>query len=115
MKCDNAPVFANSCADCPRKSQCAIRAEVAALKKMSTVEMMCENESVRQHVVEWENRCLKAEAEVAALRGLCASLSGCPHRRIGIGGQMIGAGMLRVDMSEQQFFAFDAAGRGEKL
>ena len=37
-------------------------------KSMSTVEMMGENENVRQHVTEWEERCLKAETENAALK-----------------------------------------------
>jgi hypothetical protein len=46
----------------------ALRAEVGRLKRMSTVEMMCENESVRAHVTEWEERCLKAEAEVSRLQ-----------------------------------------------
>ena len=50
-----------------------VDAEIEKLKErlmefhtMSTVEMMCENESVRQHIVEWENRCLKAEADLVA-------------------------------------------------
>ena len=46
----------------------AARKETERLRKMSTAEMMCENESVKQHVVEWENRCLKAEADLAAAR-----------------------------------------------
>lgn len=45
-----------------------LRQKVHALKTMSTVEMMCENERVNQHVTEWEKRCLKAEAEVDDLR-----------------------------------------------
>ncbi len=45
-----------------------LEAEIARLRSMSTVEMMCENENVRAHVTEWENRCLKAEAENAKLR-----------------------------------------------
>ena len=48
---------------------------------MSTVEMMCENENVRHHVTEWENRCLKAEADLAEsqerVRELEAELKGC--------------------------------------
>jgi hypothetical protein len=42
--------------------------EIARLKTMSTAEMMCENKNVRHHVTEWEERCSKAEAEVARLR-----------------------------------------------
>jgi hypothetical protein len=37
-------------------------AYVQKLKTMCTIEMMCENENVNQHVREWEKRCLKAEA-----------------------------------------------------
>jgi len=50
--------------------------KVEKLKSMSTVEMMCENESVRQHVTEWETRCFKTEAELSDLHtryvALCA-------------------------------------------
>jgi hypothetical protein len=50
--------------------------KVAELKSMSTVEMMCENESVRQHITEWEARCRKAEEELSELytrhTALCA-------------------------------------------
>ena len=46
------------------------QAEVARLKSMSTIEMMCENFNVRYHVAEWEARCLTAEAEVARLQGV---------------------------------------------
>lgn len=42
--------------------------EVERLKRMSTIEMMCENMNVDHHVTEWENRCLKAESEVDRLR-----------------------------------------------
>ena len=41
----------------------ALKAKVEWLKTMSTVEMMCENKNVKHHITEWENRCLKAEAE----------------------------------------------------
>jgi len=51
-----------------RQERDSLRAEVARIKHMSTVEMMCENENVNAHVTEWENRCLKAEAEVERLR-----------------------------------------------
>jgi hypothetical protein len=44
----------------------ALRATIKRLKTMSTVEMMCENENVKAHVEEWEVRCLKAEAQLAA-------------------------------------------------
>ena len=37
-------------------------------KEMSTIEVMCENISVSHHVTEWENRCLKAESQVEALK-----------------------------------------------
>jgi hypothetical protein len=43
----------------------SLEAQVDRFKTMSTVEMMCENESVRAHVTEWEARCLKAEAQLA--------------------------------------------------
>ncbi len=46
-----------------------LKAKVKRLKTISTVEMMCENENVKHHVTEWENRCLKAEVEVEALNG----------------------------------------------
>ena len=41
---------------------------VDRLRTMSAVEMMCENENVRAHITEWEERCLKAEAELAEAR-----------------------------------------------
>jgi hypothetical protein len=44
--------------------------EIERFKTMSTVEIMCENESVRAHVTEWENRCLKAETKIAHLLSL---------------------------------------------
>jgi hypothetical protein len=71
----NATLIANAPTDIA-----ALLAEVERLRTMSTVEMMCENESVRQHVVEWEARCLKAEAEVERLResvGSVLSDHGC--------------------------------------
>jgi predicted RNase H-like nuclease (RuvC/YqgF family) len=40
-----------------------LEAENERLRTMSTVEMMCENYSVKCHIEEWEKRCLKAEAE----------------------------------------------------
>ena len=42
----------------------SLRVEIKRLRTMSTVEMMCENENVKFHVIEWENRCLKAEAVI---------------------------------------------------
>lgn len=39
------------------------RAERDRIRSMSVVEMMCENLNVKHHVEEWEQRCLKAEAE----------------------------------------------------
>lgn len=57
--------------------------KIHALKTMSTVEMMCENESVRQHVTEWEQRCLKAEAENEKLREENATLEfELRHKRV---------------------------------
>ncbi len=38
-----------------------LKKKMEQLKTMSTVEMMCENENVKHHITEWENRCLKAE------------------------------------------------------
>jgi predicted nucleic acid-binding Zn-ribbon protein len=48
--------------------------KVETLKNMSTVEMMCENKSVEQHVTEWEKRCLKAEEELSDLHVRYAAL-----------------------------------------
>lgn len=45
-----------------------LQAELQRFRTMSTVEIICENESVRAHVTEWENRCLKAEAELQEAR-----------------------------------------------
>ncbi len=45
-----------------------LTSENERLKTMGTVEMMCQNVNVDSHVREWEARCLKAEAENAALR-----------------------------------------------
>ena len=42
--------------------------QLERFKTMSTVEMMCENENVNSHVTEWEKRCLKAEAQLEAVR-----------------------------------------------
>jgi hypothetical protein len=42
----------------------ALKERLRELCTISTVEMMCENESVRSHVEEWEKRCLKAEANI---------------------------------------------------
>lgn len=50
------------------KDRRILLAEIDRLRTMSTVQMMGENENVRQHVVEWERRCLKAEAEIDRLR-----------------------------------------------
>ena len=52
-------------------------AEIEQLHSMSTVEMMCENENVNQHVREWEARCLKAEAEIERLREWLRRLEWC--------------------------------------
>jgi chromosome segregation ATPase len=41
---------------------------VQRFKTMSTVEMMCENQSVKDHVTEWEGRCLRAEFRVEQLQ-----------------------------------------------
>ena len=48
----------------------AKEAVVERLRTMSTVEMMCENESVNQHVREWEVRCLNAEAELTRYKNI---------------------------------------------
>jgi hypothetical protein len=59
------------------------REEIERLKTMSTIEMMCENESVRAHVTEWENRCLKAEAELSRLYGLLEEIEGIRPEYLG--------------------------------
>jgi hypothetical protein len=53
--------------------------EIERFKTMSTVEIMCENESVRAHVTEWENRCLKAETKIAHLLSLLKEIEEHPH------------------------------------
>ena len=45
-------------------------AEIERLHTMSTIEMMLENKNVEAHVKEWEDRCLKAEAEIERLKQL---------------------------------------------
>ena len=82
-------VFVDDELDKKDKRIAELEAEVERLHTMSIVEMMCENESVRAHVTEWEGRCMKAEAEVdqlrAALRRLIehaanhANLCPCSH------------------------------------
>lgn len=42
--------------------------EIARFRSMSTVEMMCENESILAHVTEWESRCLMAESQLQEAR-----------------------------------------------
>jgi len=46
------------------KKNIKLKAKVERLKTQSAVETMCDNESVRQHITEWEVRCLKAEADL---------------------------------------------------
>jgi hypothetical protein len=38
------------------------------IKHLSVIELMCENVNVKAHIIEWEDRCLKAESELAALK-----------------------------------------------
>jgi hypothetical protein len=80
----------------------ASRAECARLRTMSTVEMMCENLNVKNHVTEWENRCIKAETEVARLREAMERIRTAVHA-IGAGGWIMGLsrveGMLDAALS----------------
>ena len=46
----------------------ATKQQLARLRSMSTVEMMCENINVKHHVEEWEDRCLRAEQQLTTLR-----------------------------------------------
>ena len=59
------------CKDCrleaAEKDVLRLRQRIERLRSMSTVEMMCENENVKQHVIEWENRYLSAEATLERL------------------------------------------------
>jgi hypothetical protein len=61
-----------------RKQIAALTARIRNLCTMSTVEMMCENERVRQHVIEWENRCLNAEARIKELEGVLEHIARLP-------------------------------------
>jgi len=45
----------------------SLERENARLRSMGAVAMMCENENVKHHISDWENRCLKAEKEVDRL------------------------------------------------
>lgn len=46
-----------------RRERDEARKDAANLRRMSVVELMCENLNVKHHVEGWENRCLKAERE----------------------------------------------------
>lgn len=52
---------ARSACDTLQGENAKLRAKVERFKTMSTIEIMCENANVDDHVREWEARCLKAE------------------------------------------------------
>lgn len=62
-----ATLLADRCVETEKRLATAL-VEISRLKTCSTIEMMCENVNVDSHVREWEDRCLKAEAEVERLR-----------------------------------------------
>ena len=50
-----------------------LKAENERLRKMSTIEMCCENLNVKHHTEEWEQRCLKAEEKLDRFNAAKAS------------------------------------------